>query len=146
MAPRPIVDAAGQLREPWPLRRLSIAAAREFNAGRYFEAHEIIEDGLETVPDPLWDLFVGLIQIAVGYHKVTHQLWSGAARMLGLGLKKIEPFAPTAGAVDVEGLRARVREDVSALRSGSFDPHRFRQRPPRLRPLFRAGDASAKPR
>ncbi len=52
------------------LRAVIIAAARQFNAGRYFEAHEILEDGLETVPDELWNLLLGLIQIAVGYHKL----------------------------------------------------------------------------
>src|SRR5512134_2941884 len=64
------------------LRRLLVDAAREFNAGRYFEAHEVIEDGLEQVPDDLWELCIGLIQIAVGYHKTTQGLWRGAAKML----------------------------------------------------------------
>jgi len=50
------------------LRAAVIAAARAFNSGRYFEAHEISEEALEEVPDDRWDLFVGLIQIAVGYH------------------------------------------------------------------------------
>src|SRR5690349_6622565 len=50
------------------LRAVVVAAARDFNTGRYFEAHEVLEDGLEVVPEALWELFVGLIQIAVGYH------------------------------------------------------------------------------
>ena len=120
-----------------PLPRLIIAAAREFNSGRYFEAHEVLEEGLEAVPDAMWELVVGLIQIAVGYHKVSQQLWSGAARMLERGLAKIEPFPATAAGVNLEGVRSRVRADIQHLRSGSFDVPAFRRRPPRLQPLSR---------
>jgi len=114
------------------LRRLVIAAAREFNAGRYFEAHEVLEDGLEAVPDELWSLFIGLIQIAVGYHKTTQRLWSGAARMLQLGLEKVASYPDETAGVRLEALRQRVRADVDALRAGAFDPDGFARRPPRL--------------
>jgi len=113
-------------------RRLLIEAAREFNAGRYFEAHEVIEDGLEDVPDELWDLFVGLIQVAVGYHKVTQQLWPGAARMLGLGLAKIDRFAPSAAGLRLDALRSRARSDLEALRAQRFDSDAFAASPPRI--------------
>ena len=55
--------------------------ARAFNSGQYFEAHEILEAGLDDAPDDRWLLCLGLIQISVGYHKITQQLWRGAARM-----------------------------------------------------------------
>jgi hypothetical protein len=35
--------------------------------------------------------------------------------MLGLGLEKLRAFSAVAWAVDVEGLRARVAEDVAGL-------------------------------
>ena len=117
------------------LRRLVIDAAREFNAGRYFEAHEVIEDGLEDVPDELWDLFVGLIQIAVGYHKITQELLGGAARMLALGLGKVERFPADAAGLNVGALRQRVHADVANLRGGRFDGAAFEGKPPRLQPL-----------
>jgi predicted metal-dependent hydrolase len=117
------------------LRAVIIAAAREFNAGRYFEAHEVLEDGLETVPDELWDLFLGLIQIAVGYHKVTQRLWRGAAHMFEIGLRKVERFPAHAGGVNLEALRERVRCDLETLRAARFDAAALAQRPPRLQPL-----------
>jgi len=120
---------------PPALRAVIIAAARQFNTGRYFEAHEVLEDGLDTVPDPLWDLFLGLIQIAVGYHKLTQQLCSGAAHMFEIGLQKVERFPAEAGGVNLEGLRQRVRGDLAALRAGRFDAAAFVRRPPRLQPL-----------
>ena len=43
---------------------------RCFNAGEFFEAHEVFEDLLDEVEgDERWELLVALIQIAVGYHK-----------------------------------------------------------------------------
>ena len=112
-----------------------IDAARAFNAGQYFEAHEILEDGLDGVPDELWDLFIGLIQIAVGYHKVTQQLWTGATRMLQIGLEKVTTYPAGAGGVNLEPLRARVQADIERLRAGSFDREAFTRQPPRLQPL-----------
>ncbi|HXQ23975.1 MAG TPA: DUF309 domain-containing protein [Candidatus Acidoferrales bacterium] len=117
------------------VRSVVLRAAREFNAGRYFEAHEVLEDGLEEVPEPLWDLFVGLVQIAVGYHKATQRLWTGAARMLEMGLEKTQAFPADAAGVNLEALRRRVRADVEALRGHRFDATAFARRPPRLQPL-----------
>lgn len=118
-----------------PRHRLLVDAAREFNAGRYFEAHEVIEDGLEDVPDELWNLFLGLIQIAVGYHKVTQRRWDGARRMLELGLDKVAAFPPQVSGLNLELLRASVRTHLGWLRQGSFDEEDFACRPPRLQPL-----------
>lgn len=123
---------------PAALRAVVINAAREFNAGRYFEAHEVLEEGLDAVPDTQWELFIGLIQIAVGYHKTTQQLWSGARRMLALGLDKVAPFPAAAAGVNLETLRQRVRDDLAELRSGTFDEGKFARHPPRLQPR---GDA-----
>ena len=112
-----------------------VTAARAFNSAQYFETHEILEDALDDVPDELWDLFVGLIQIAVGYHKVTQQLWTGAAGMLARGLDKVAPFPPHAGGINLEPLRARAGADRDALRNGTFDAAAFALHPPRLQLL-----------
>ncbi len=117
------------------LRRVVIAAAREFNAGRFFEAHEVLEEGLDAVPAELWELFIGLVQVAVGYHKVTQNLWSGARRMLELGVEKLDPFAANAAGLNVDALRRRARADMEALGRGTFDVGDFTRRPPRLQPL-----------
>lgn len=112
-----------------------VLAARAFNAAQYFEAHEILEDALDEVPDELWELYIGLIQIAVGYHKITQELSVGAAGMLERGLDKVAPFPNEAGGVNLEPLRARARADHDALRAGTFDAVAFVRRPPRLQLL-----------
>jgi hypothetical protein len=76
-----------------------------------------------------------LIQIAVGYHKVTQLLWSGALRMLQMGLEKVAAYPAVAGGVNLEPLRDRVRADIASLRAQRFDREGFARRPPRLQPL-----------
>ncbi len=129
---------------PATLQRVLIDAAREFNAGRYFEAHEVLEEALDEVPEHMWELFIGLIQIAVGYHKATQQLWSGARQMLQRGLEKVEPFPPEAAGINLEALRQRVRADIERLHSGRFDAAAWRRRPPRLQPLIASLDSESR--
>jgi hypothetical protein len=118
------------------LRRIVLAAARELNAGRYFEAHEAIEERLDDVPEAWWSLFLGLIQIAVGYHKLASGA-PGAVRMLGIGLDKLAAFPDDALGIDVGALRRRAELDrerldgrdlVAAEAALAIDP-------PRLLPL-----------
>lgn len=101
-------------------RDLLLAAAREFNSGRWFEAHEVLEEGLDDTADEHWDLVVGLIQIAVGYHKASQGLWSGALLMLEKGLDRIAPYPAVAATLRLEELRARARADTVRIRAGDI--------------------------
>lgn len=117
------------------LRRPILDAARELNAGRFFEAHEALEEALDDLPDAYWGLYLGLIQVAVGYHKLASGN-DGAAHMLAIGLEKLAPFADDVLAIDVGQLRARARRDLEHLRDGrraaALDD--LKQDPPRLLP------------
>ena len=116
------------------VRDALIAAAREFNQGQYFEAHEALEEALDDVPDEQWELFLGLIQISVGYHKITQGLFSGAARMLHIGLAKVDPLPGNFAGVHLAALRERAHADLEALETRTFDAESFRRTPPRLQP------------
>lgn len=120
------------------LRRLVLAAARELNAGRYFEAHEALEEQLDDVPDAWWPLFLGLIQVAVGYHKLASGN-DGAARMLGLGLEKLAAVADDALGIDVGALKWRAEHDRARLACRDLVGVRadLAEDPPRLLPLAR---------
>jgi len=84
---------------------------RRFAAGAYFEAHEAFEECLDDVEsDARWELVLALVQVSVGYHKLQSG-HPGAARMLGLGLEKLEAFPDAAWGVAVAALRARVAAD-----------------------------------
>lgn len=121
------------------LRRLVLAAARELNAGRYFEAHEELEERLDDVPDAWWPLFLGLIQVAVGYHKLASGN-DGAARMLGLGLEKLASVADDALGIDVGALRRRATLDRERLEGRDVDEAlaALASDPPRLLPVATA--------
>src|SRR2546428_8586469 len=83
------------------------AAVRRFNAGEFFEAHEGFEELLDEVEgDDRWNLLVALIQVAVGYHKLT-SAHPGAERMLRLGAAKLAAFPAVAWGVAGGGTRGR---------------------------------------
>ena len=114
-------------------RRVVLDAAREFNGGRYFEAHEVLEEALDDVPDALWPLFLGLIQVAVGYHKLASG-FDGAARMLEIGLEKLAPLPDDVLGIALGALRARAAADLTQLRSGGAERIDLHGAPPRLLP------------
>jgi predicted metal-dependent hydrolase len=88
------------------------AALREYNAGRFFECHEALEDLLDETDREDWDFILGLIQVAVGYHKLTqHHL--GGEKLLAMGLEKLAPYANDHGGLDLEQLRRGVRADLA---------------------------------
>ena len=93
-----------------------LRSIKDFNSGRYFEAHEALEDALDAVEDDdtTWQLFLGLIRIAVGYHKWTAG-YPGARTMLAMGLETLAPLPDGCGRVRLEALRQRVRQDLARL-------------------------------
>jgi len=83
----------------WLLRR----GVELFNSGRFYDCHEAFEEiWRSTTPQPR-ELFQGLVQVAVGLH---HFLVNGrraaARRVLGRGLRRLEPLRPAAGGVELE--------------------------------------------
>jgi predicted metal-dependent hydrolase len=100
------VDAP--LAAPTDLRTALAAAARLFDAGLFFEVHEVLEPHWATARDATRDALQGLIQIAVGWQHLANGnlggarslLADGAARLHGrvlLGLE-LEAFARAAAA------------------------------------------------
>jgi predicted metal-dependent hydrolase len=107
-----------------------LRALKDFNSGRYFEAHEHLEETLDDVEEQptVWELFLGLIQIAVGYHKSASG-YPGSEKMLRLGLKKVASLPEVCASVRLEELRQRVREDLA---DGARVQERLRNDPPRI--------------
>ena len=103
---------------------------RDFNAGRYFEAHEHLEEALDATEGIInaWELSVGLIQIAVGYHKCTSD-HPGGGKMLGLGLEKVASLPDVCNGVCLEELRQRLREDLADIQGVKG---RLTKDPPRI--------------
>jgi hypothetical protein len=90
---------------PEERRRLLLAGVDHFNAGRFFEAHEVWEEvWRSTEPEPK-ELLQGLIQVAVGMvHHRDRGRPAVACRVLAKGRRRIEPHAPMALGLDLAAL------------------------------------------
>ena len=98
-----------------PVLRLPPAAEegiRQFNAGFYFEAHDLLEEvwiergGMER------QFYQGLIQVAVGLYKIAGANHGGAVSLLRKGLTKLRAVRALDTPLDLERL---IRETETAL-------------------------------
>lgn len=91
--------------QPLPVRRkkrpvtktVSVPAAfdrfcADFNAGRFFEAHEWLEEVWQFERGPVRDLYKGLIQLAAGFVHASRGNRHGAIRLFSTGLGYLEPY------------------------------------------------------
>ena len=91
---------------PAALRR----GAALFDQGRFWDAHEAWEEAWLEEDGDVRLFLQGLIQVAAGYHKAMVQLQpNGCVKLLGSGLTKLAPLAPSFLGVDVATFVERVR-------------------------------------
>jgi predicted metal-dependent hydrolase len=85
-------------------------AMREFNGGRYFECHDILEalwvdsSGEEKI------FLQGMIQVSVGFYHFFNGNPSGALSQWGKGTRKLSGFPQVHAGIDVGRLLGRVRD------------------------------------
>ncbi len=111
-----------------------LAALREYNAGRFFECHEALEELLDETADDDWNFVIGLIQIAVGYHKLTGG-HPGGEGLLAKGLAKLAPYPDDHQALDLGGLRRGVEADLARVARARGTGEGLELAPPRLLPV-----------
>ncbi len=94
-------------------------AVRLFNAGEYFECHEVLEELWREEPTSLRLFYQGLLQVAVGcYHLTVRHNRRGALSKLKAGLEKLRQFPAVMHLLDVGDLRQQVEalsERVQAM-------------------------------
>ncbi len=99
----------------------------EFNEGRYWECHETLEALWQAEPRRVRNLYQGILQVGVGFHHLQKGNYSGALKVLGRGLARLQGFPETCQGVRVaELMRAarRVHEEIRRLgqeRMAEFD-------------------------
>lgn len=82
---------------------------RLFNAQKFFEAHEALEEvwlktqGREKV------LLHGVIQVAAAFHHHSRQNSAGFRSLLEKGLAKLEGFEDTIEGIDLDSLRKQLQ-------------------------------------
>lgn len=95
-----------------------------FDAGAWFEAHEVWEDRWRQATDPSERLALqGLIQIAASYHKlIVMRSPQSAVRLATRGLAKLEACPSAFHDLDLVRWRADVRASLATFTAGDFDP------------------------
>lgn len=102
-----------------------------FNAGEYFECHEVIEEAWLAEVEPVRIMYQGILQIGVACYHVKNKNWRGAMKLLERGLPKTRRFAPTCMGLNLERLLAdaeAIRQELLRLGpewQGEFDPRLF---------------------
>lgn len=90
-------------------RRAVQEAVALFNAGEYFEAHEVLEEPWRDAAEPAKTFLKGLIHAAVSlYHFERHNVHGGRVKAASC-CRYLEPYLPTWGGLDLEGLVRELR-------------------------------------
>jgi CheY-like chemotaxis protein len=77
--------------------------------GRYFEAHEELEEAWKAAPAEERDFFQGLVHVAVAWYQAGRGRRVGCERQLEKAARRLAPYAPVHGDVDVAFLVEQVR-------------------------------------
>ena len=117
-----------------------------FNAGDYYEAHDVLEHLWLDCRDGNRLFYQGLIQIAGAFvhlkkhharpwHPTDGRRLAPAARLFRLGEKKLAPFAPHQHELDVEGVLCLCRDWRRLIESAEFQSNPWTpSQAPRLAP------------
>jgi len=84
-------------------------AVHMFNAGEYFEQHEILEELWRAEAGPIRELYQGILQVGVGLHHLERGNHHGAVTLLKRGIDRLGSCAPDALGIDVANLLLQSR-------------------------------------
>jgi len=100
-------------------------AQRLLDAGRPFEAHEVLEDAWKAAPAAERDLWRGLAQLAVGLTHAARGNRAGAAALLARGAGNLAGYRDAAPhRIDVAGLLAWAAAAEVAMAGAAAEPAR----------------------
>jgi predicted metal-dependent hydrolase len=115
--------------EPPPLLR---EGAELFNAGHYFEAHEVLERAWIEECGAVRGLYQGVLQVGVGLHHARRGNRRGALALLDRGMAHLAEFRPQRLGLDVD----RLLNDTLRARRRLAAPHGMAEfdwsRPPQV--------------
>ena len=107
--------------------RAALAEGRHlFNAGRFFESHEVWETAWLREKAEIRTLLQGLIQVAAGFHQaLDRRNAAGCARLLASGGARLERLPERFAGLALGGFRDGVGEALARAReweAGRGDP------------------------
>lgn len=110
-----------------PLHPQAVEGFRLFNAGKYFEAHEALEDAWNAEKGKVRELYRGILQIAVVYLHITRGNYRGAIKVYARSQKWLRDWAPVCRGVYVNELMVNAEKAIQEVQRlgeaniGQFD-------------------------
>jgi len=95
-------------------------------SGRYFEAHEELEEAWRAAPAEERDFFQGLVHVAVAGYQAGRGRPVATGRQREQAERRLTPFAPAHRGVDVEGVLRQVETAREQVAEGSLELDRPR--------------------
>jgi uncharacterized protein len=77
---------------------------REFQQGQFYECHDTLEALWIEAQEPNKTFLQGILQIAVACYHLGNQNWRGAVILLGEGMRRLSPYQPDYGSIDINHL------------------------------------------
>ena len=93
----------------------------EIRAGRYFEAHEELEEVWRAASAEERDFFQGLVHVAVAWYQAGRGRPVATASQLGKAARRLAPYAPKHRGVDVAHVLAQVAAAQARVAAGSLE-------------------------
>lgn len=84
---------------------LAMAGFEAFNAGHYWEQHELLEHAWNEEPRAVRDLYQGILQVGVALHQIENGKWAGAIKLMRRGLNRLDPLPPVCMGIDLDSFR-----------------------------------------
>jgi predicted metal-dependent hydrolase len=94
----------------------------DFNARKFWEAHEAWETLWLSAESDLEQFLQGLIQVAAAYHHVQRGTYRGAPRLFAAGLKRLEAFPLMHCGLDRTEMEAAARRHQRWLETAPDQP------------------------
>ena len=86
-----------------------------FNAGKYFEAHEALEDAWNAENGDAKNLYRGILQTAVVYLHITRGNYNGAVKVYERSLKWLKDIPDVCKGIHVRDLRINARQVMTEI-------------------------------
>jgi predicted metal-dependent hydrolase len=93
------------------------------NRGRYFDAHEVLEDVWRKTRGHERQFLQGLTQVAVALHHRSTGNLEGARSVMQRAGRNLSPYSNSFGGIDVDGLRETIALWRQALREAQPLPN-----------------------
>lgn len=110
-----------------PLHPHAAQGLRLFNAGKYFEAHEALEEAWRDEKGKVRDLYRGILQVGVAYLHITRGNYNGAVEVYRRSQRWLKDWSAVCRGIHVEELRRDAEQAIKEVmrlgeqRIGEFD-------------------------